>query len=111
MLYTTFTCKDIDYKCRLSAKACVDLEKKLGTNPLNIFMDIATSGKLPSLTTLIYILHASMTQYNHGINIDKVYEIYDDFVDEGHNLMDLVPIIMDIFKVSGFYNEDETEKN
>lgn len=111
MLYTTFTVKDIDYKCRLSAKACVDLEKKLGTNPLNVFMDIATSGKLPSLTTLICILQASMTQYNHNITMDKAFEIYDNYIDEGHNMMDLVPVIMDIFKVSGFYNEDEAEKN
>ena len=50
MLYTTFTVKDRDYKLRLNAKACVDLEKKLGTNPVNIFMAMAGNDmKLPSL--------------------------------------------------------------
>ena len=37
MLYTTITIDGVDYKARLNAKACVDLEKKLGTNPLNVF--------------------------------------------------------------------------
>lgn len=110
MLYTTFTVKDIDYKCRLSAKACVDLEKKLGTNPLNVFMEIANTGKVPELSILIAIMHASLTQYNHGITIDKVYEIYDDFIDEGNTMMDLVPVIMETFKVSGFFKEEVEEK-
>ena len=43
MLYTTFTVKENDYKCRLSAKACVDLERKMGTNPLNVFTKIAAN--------------------------------------------------------------------
>lgn len=111
MLYTTLTVKDIDYKCRLSAKACVELEKKLGTNPLNIFMEIANSGKVPELSTLITILHASMTQYQHNMTLDNVYELYDEMVDEGKTLMDLVPVIMDIFKVSGFFKEEVEEKN
>lgn len=112
MLYTTLTVKDIDYKCRLNARACVDLEKKLGTNPLNLFMEIANTSKLPELNTLITILQASLVQYQHGMNIDKTYELYDNFVDEGHNMMDLIPVIMEIFKVSGFFPEEvEEEKN
>lgn len=112
MLYTTLTVKDIDYKCRLNARACVDLEKKLGTNPLNLFMEIANTSKLPELNTLITILQASLVQYQHGMSIDKTYELYDNFVDEGHNMMDLIPVIMEIFKVSGFFPEEvEEEKN
>lgn len=112
MLYTTLTVKDIDYKCRLNARACVDLEKKLGTNPLNLFMEIANTSKLPELNTLITILQASLAQYQHGMTIDKTYELYDNFVDEGHNMMDLIPVIMDVFKVSGFFPEEvEDEKN
>ena len=49
---------------------------------------------------------------NHGITIDKAYELYDKFVDDGNTMMDLVPILMDVFKVSGFFKvEDEEEKN
>lgn len=109
MLFHSFTIGGKDYKGRLSAKTCVELEKKLGTNPLNVFMAIAQKGEMPNLEVLITILHASLTQFNHGIKLEDTYTIYDEFVDEGHSLMDLVPILLDIFKVSGLIPEDEGE--
>lgn len=33
MLYTIINVGEKEYKARLNAKACVELEKKLGTNP------------------------------------------------------------------------------
>ena len=110
MLYTTITIDGVDYKARLNAMACVDLEKKLGTNPLNIFAKIADNGNIPDLGVLITMLQASLTAYNHGITMDKTYELYDKFVDEGHTLMDLVPILLDVFKVSGFFKEETIEE-
>ena len=116
MLYTTFTVKDRDYKLRLNAKSCVDLEKKLGTNPINVFMGMVNDNiKFPTLNVLINILHQSMQALEHGITIDKAYEIYDDFIEEGHSMTDLIPVIIDVFKVSGLLPEDteevEEEKN
>ena len=95
MLYTTFTVKGNDYKCRLSAKACVDLERKMGTNPLNVFTKIAAnSNAIPNLEDLIVILHASMQAYNHKITMDDVYGIYDEFVDEGNTMLDLSQLFL-----------------
>lgn len=112
MLYYTFTVKEKDYKCRLAAKNCVELEKKLGTNPLNIFMEIAKKGEVPNLEVLITILHASLQKFQHGMSLDDAYALYDEFVDEGHNLMDLVPVLLEIFKVSGLIGEEvEDGKN
>lgn len=111
MLYTTINIGEKEYKARLTAKACVDLEKKLGTNPLNVFAKIAEDGSIPELNVLITMLHASLTAYNHGITIDKTYELYDQFVDDGNTLMDLVPILLEVFKVSGFFKEEIEEKN
>ena len=111
MLYTIFNVGGNDYKARLTAKACVDLEKKLGTNPLNILGDFSTTNRIPDLSTMLVILHASLQAYNHGITLDKVYDIYDAFVEEGNTLMELFPIIIDIFKTSGFFKEETEEKN
>jgi hypothetical protein len=114
MLYTTFTVKDRDYKARLNVKACVELEKKLGSNPLNIFIKMTEGDTitLPPVGELMLILHQSLQAYEHGITMDKVYELYDDFISEGHNQMDLITIIVDIFKVSGLIPEEvEEEKN
>lgn len=111
MLYAIWSVGDRDYKCRLTARACVDLEKKLGENPLNVFIKIASeNGALPSIGDLITILHASLQSMEHGITLDKAYELYDQYVDEGHTLTELIPLILEIFKVSGFFNEEQ-EKN
>ena len=106
-MYTTITIGDKEYKLRLNAKACVDLEKKLGTNPLNVLMDLSNENKLPSMGTLITILHASLQAYEHGITEAKTYELYDKFVEEGNTLIDLIPVIIEIFKVSGFFKTEE----
>ena len=109
MMYYTFTVGGKDYKGRLSAKACVDLEKKLGTNPLNIFMEIAQKGQVPSIEVIITMLHASLQQFNHGISMEDTYDLYDAFIDDGKNLMDIIPILLEIFKVSGLIPEEAEE--
>lgn len=109
MLYTTFTAGGAEYKCRLNAKACVDLEKRLGKNPINIFSEIQKTNQIPLLEDMIAILHASLQTLEHSISLDKTYEIYDAFVDDGNTLQDLMPILIEIFKVSGFFKEDNTK--
>ena len=105
MLYTVLNVGDKEYKCRLTAKACVDLERKLGQNPLNIFTEIQKSNELPTVEDMIMILHASLQAMEHNISLDDTYAIYDEFVDEGNSLLELIPIIIEIFKVSGFFKE------
>lgn len=110
MLYTTITIKGKDYKARLNARACVDLEKRLGTNPLNVFANIANANTIPDLSSLITILHASLTAYQHGITLDDTYAIYDDFIEDGNTMIDIIPIILEIFKVSGFFKEEDAQE-
>lgn len=110
MNYYTFTVKGNDYKLRLGAKACIDLEKKLGMNPVQVLADIGDSGKVPGLESFLVIMQASMSQYNHGVNMDKMYDIYDEYIEEGHTMYDLVAVIMDVFKVSGLIPEDKDKE-
>lgn len=112
MLYYNWTVGDRDYKCRLTARACVDLEKKLGENPLNVFIKIANeNGSLPSVSDMVTILHASLQSMEHGITLDKAFDLYDAWVDEGHTLVEFIPVLLEIFKVSGFFNEEAEGKN
>lgn len=108
MLYTTFTVGDTEYKCRLNTKNLIDLEKKLGGNPLTVFLNISNN-ELPKLADLLLIFHCSLQSYNHGISLDDVYNIYDKYIEEGHTFMDFIPVIMDIYKVSGLFQEQEQE--
>lgn len=109
MLYTTFKMGQEELKLRLGSRDCINLEKRLGTNPLNIFMELSEGG-LPRLEPMITILHASAQKYQHGLTEDKFFDMYDDFVDNGGSLTQLIPAVLEVFKVSGFFNEEEVAK-
>ena len=109
MLYVDFTAGNKDYKLRLPTRQIVCLEKQLGCNPLSIFGDGDT---IPTITTMVYVLYASLQQLNHGISLDDAFNIFDDYLADGHAVTDFIPVIIDIYKVSGIIkNDDESEKN
>jgi len=58
------------------------------------------------------VLNASLQQYNHGITLNEAYDIFDAYLDDGHAMTDFVPVIIEIYKVSGLIkSEDIGEKN
>ena len=108
---TTFKVGEEEYKARLTAKACVELEKTLGENPLNVFTSL-TGNELPSLNTLLTILKYSLTELNHSLTMNDVYSLYDKYCDNGGNIASLIEFILDVLKVSGFIPQEPTkEKN
>ena len=113
MLYFDFEAGNQAYKLRLNTRNIVMLEKSLGVNPLGIFGDGDT---IPTITQMVAILHASLQQYQHGITLDKAYEIFDEWVENGHVITDFIPIIVEIYKSSGIIKdstptEEVNEKN
>jgi hypothetical protein len=109
MMYVDFSAGNKDYKLRLSIRGTVALEKQLGCNPLAIF---GNGDTLPTATQMVSILHAALTQYNHGISLNDAYDIFDAWLADGHALTDFIPVIIEIYKVSGIIkNEDSAEKN
>lgn len=109
MMYTEFTAGNRDYKLRLTTRAIVELEKKLGCNPLSIFGDGET---IPTVTTMVYILHSALQEYEHGITLEKAFSLFDEYLTD-HTITDFLPVIIELYKVSGLIkNEDiNTEKN
>lgn len=111
MLYKEFIIKDKEYKAVLNASASVQAEEKLGENPLNILIEISENeNRIPELKKLLVILHASLQKYQHGITFADTYDLYDDFIEDGHQMADLIPIIVDIFEVSGYFKREEEDK-
>lgn len=98
MMYIDFNAGNKEYKLRLNTRNIVALEQKLGCNPIDIFGDGST---LPTITTMVMIFHASLQQYQHNINLDKAYEIYDEWISDGNDITEFVKIIVEIYKVSG----------
>lgn len=108
MLYTDFTVKDNQYKLRLNTRNIVNLEKQLGCNPMAIFGDGTT---IPKITIMVQILHNALQQYQSNITLDKAYDIFDEWLDDGHNMTEFLGIIVEIYKVSGIIPEETNEKN
>lgn len=108
MMYVDFNAGNKDYQLRLSTRNTVMLEKQLGCNPLAIFGDGDT---LPTVTTMVNVLYASLIQYNHGITLNDAYDIFDAYLADGHTVTDFLAVIIDIYKVSGLIKEDDAGKN
>lgn len=104
MNYVEFVAGNQEYKLRLTTKGIVALEKQLGCNPLSIFGEGDT---IPTITTMIAILHNSLQSLNHGINYDKTFEIWDAWIADGHSMTDFLPVIIDIYKHSGLIRVEE----
>lgn len=115
MMYVDFSAGNKDYKLRLNTRNTVLLEKTLGCNPLAIFGSGEGLDAIPSVTTMVAILHASLQQYNHGIALNDAYDIFDKWLEDGHATTDFIKIILEVYQVSGIIpkeNEvEETEKN
>ena len=108
MNYIDFTAGKKEYKLRLNTRNIVSLEKAIGCNPLAIFGDGET---IPTVSAMVAILHASLQQYQHGITTNDAYDIFDEWLADGHSTVDFINIILEIYKASGIVpNEIETKE-
>lgn len=106
MMYVDFHAGNKDYKLRLSTRNTVQLEKQLGCNPLAIF---GKGDTIPTVTTMVNVLYASLLQYNHGITLNDAYDIFDDYIADGNSMTDFVNVLLEIYKVSGLIKIEEVE--
>lgn len=108
MNYVDFTTNNKDYRLRLNTRAVVALEKQIGMNPLAIF---GAGDTVPTITTMVAILHASLQQFEHGISLNDAFDIFDSWLADGHIMTDFIAVILDIYRVSGLIGKEGTEKN
>lgn len=106
MNYTALKVGENEYKLRLDTKNTGMLEKVVGTNPVNELMKV-TNGQLPSTTFVAQCLNASMQKYHHGVTLEKVYGIMDNYYEiEDKSIMDFIPVLMEVFQVAGLLPKD-----
>lgn len=110
MNYIDFEAGNKTYKLRLNTRNTIELERKLGCNPL-----AALGEGVPTIEKLVLIIHASMQPFNHGISVDDCYNILDAYFDDGNTIKELTEVLVNLFKVSGLFpkdvQEDTAEKN
>lgn len=111
MLFTNFTIGEKEYKARLTTKALIQLERKLGRNPINVLAEVGQNGDImPKMEPMFDILHASLQAYEHGITLDDVYDMYDAWLEEGKTAVDLITLIVKICQDSGLIPKEEEIK-
>lgn len=108
-MFTTIIIKGQEYKLRLRTVDVIQVEKKLGHNLMDMFMGIQDE-KLPQLRELLAVVHASMAAYNHGITEAMFYNLYDEYLEEGHTMFDLVPIVLELLQNGGVIPKDSVEE-
>lgn len=112
MLYVDFNAGNNAYKLRINTRNIIQLEKALGCNPLGVF---GNGEEMPTVTTMVTVLHASLQQYHHSITLNDAYDIFDEYLADGNNVTDFVKVILEIYQVSGLIPKVEevieTEKN
>ena len=106
MMYVDFKAGNKEYKLRLSTRNTVQLEKQLGCNPLAIF---GNGDTLPTVTVMVQVLHAALLQYHHGVTLNDAYDIFDEYLSEGHATTDFIPVILEIYKASGIIPKDAAD--
>lgn len=116
MLFVDFNAGNNSYRLRLNTRNTVMLEKTIGRNPLGIFTENGVE-RIPTITECVTVLYASLQQYHHGITLNDAYDIFDQYLDDGNTYTDFIPMILEIYKVSGILKinkdteEDNSEKN
>jgi len=98
-----FTVSGNEYKLRLTSSSIVEIEKKLGKSIFAALENIQDN----LVETIVTILWGSMQALNSGVNLEKVYKIYDEYIDEGHSIEDLIQEINTLFEVSGFFKKGQ----
>jgi hypothetical protein len=98
MLYVDFNAGGKDYKLRLDTRSTITLEKQLGCNPLAIF---GNGDEMPQITKLVQVLYCSMLPLNHGITLEATYDIFDQYLADGHTATDFLMTVVEIYKASG----------
>ena len=101
--FYTMTVGGEEYKMRLTASAIMQIEKKLG-KPLFKALETIQDNMVETITTIIW---GAMQPLNAGFTMEKATALFDDYVDEGHSLEDLMKEINGLFEASGFFKKGQ----
>ena len=111
--YTTWKVTDEkELKLRLTSHQAATVEEKIGMNLLKIFMPKAGEEfTLPPLKVMLLLVHGALQQYEHGYSFEDVYDLYDEYVDNGGDQTTfMTDVLMPLFEVSGFTPRGSKDK-
>ena len=101
--FHTLTVGNEEYKMRLTASAIMQIEKKLG-KPLFKALETIQENMVETITTIIW---GAMQPLNASFTQEKASELFDQYIDEGHSIEDLMLEINGLFEASGFFKKGQ----
>jgi len=94
-----------EYQLRLTASAIMAIEKKLGKSLFSALENIQDN----MIETIVTILWGAVQAMNHGFTFDKATELFDDYIDDGNSIEELMQEINALFETSGFFKRGQEE--
>ena len=101
--FYTLTVGKEEYKLRLTASAIMQIEKKLGRSLFSALENIQDN----MIETITAILWGAMQPLNHGFAFEKAAGLFDDYIDDGHSIEELMQEINGLFEASGFFKKGQ----
>lgn len=109
MLYVPFKVGEKELKLRITGQNIAMLERKLGRNPVDILV-ASSETHLPMVSDMVAMLHAALQAMEHGYTEDKVWQLYDDYVDAGGDMKQLLKLLTDVLEESGFIPREDAKE-
>ena len=95
------------YRMKLNTSTICRLEDKFKCNLMGL---LSRYGDLPPLSVMLTIAQGAMLPWEHGLKYERVLQMFDQYCEEGGTqLTFLTDVLMPIYKVSGFFSEDQQE--
>ena len=101
--FYTLTVNGEENKMRLTASAIMQNEKKQG-KPLFKALETIQDNMVETITTIIW---GAMQPLNAGFTMEKATELFDDYIDDGRSLEELMLEINGLFEASGFFKKGQ----
>lgn len=106
MEYAIWKVKGTEYQLKMKARQCGMLETKIG-NPLNLLMKVELDHTLPALPQIVTVIAHGMLMHHPGMNENKIYQLIDEWLEEGHTQTELLELTTEILQVSGYLPSEE----
>lgn len=107
---TTIRISDKDFNLSLPLEELISLEKELGYNPIEMFIK-TEQGTLPKTGDLIIFLKHCLVRYNHGINNTQVMGLFQEYLKDGHEMFDIVPVLVEVMQDSGLIGSEKEDES
>ena len=103
--FYTLTIGGTEYKLRLTASAIMAIEKKLGKSLFTALENIQDN----MVETIATILWGAMQPFNANFPFDKAAGLFDQYIDDGRSIEDLMQELNALFEASGFFRKGQEQ--